>query len=128
MPKSPGSLRKGEQVVMRQEKMQISKARDEVSTPRGALHDIRIAKEAVSQAFGQETSRLSHKTRDEVDSRDDPSQGHENSTQAAVAERFPAVKPAGSDDEACLGVADDGAAHWAGFVDDQELREVDETG
>ena len=36
------------------------------------------------------------------------------------------MKPAESDDEACLGVADNGAAHWAGFVDDQKLREVDE--
>ena len=62
------------------------------------------------------------------DLRDDPSQGQENTNQAAVAERFPAVEPAESDYEACLGVADDGTAHRAGFIDDQELREVDETG
>jgi hypothetical protein len=54
----------------------------------------------------------------EIGLRDDPSQGHENANQAAVTQRFPAVKPAESDDEACLGVADDGTAHWAGFVDD----------
>ena len=71
---------------------------------------------------------MRHKTREEIGLRDDASQGHENATQAAVAERFPAVEPAGSDDEACLGVSDDGATHWAGFADDQELREVDETG
>jgi hypothetical protein len=64
----------------------------------------------------------------EIGLRDNPSKGHQNATQAAVAQRVPAVDPTESNDEACLGVTDDGTAHWAGFVDDQELREVDEAG
>ena len=96
-------------------------AREEPSAPCGALHNNRIAKNLF---VSQETFHLIER----LNLRDDPSKGHENTTQAAVAQRSPTMEPAESDDEACFGVADDGTAHRAGFVDDQELREVDETG